>query len=447
MLSVEPTLAPLNVSGVGTLALTEGVAFSGAVATFTDPNVAGLFPGYMATIEWGDGQRGIDTSPGAIAGSAATRLFTITGSHTYADESATPETLLVRVHLISSVLPDSGDPLSYRTATDSVTVADAPLTGKKIAVTYSNGVSTGSITAAASTTEVTMKFTDANPGAKVGDFTAKIDWGDGVTASGIVSTAPGGFQVVGSHVYANLLHPTVQTETNGNTITVTVDDNGGSSLTMTTSDTASPSEQHLGGLFKGLLGRDPDPAAEQYWTQKLDGGATVDGVAKAIAQSNEFYAKEIIQPVYLQVQGRTATATEVDAIFNQYQKHLPGRRDLEAITLARLAPTVGSDTAFDDWIQTVFKAELGRQAGSSGETYWLAQLQAGKTPLQVAELIADGNEGTTRLIQSEFSQFIQRSPSAQELKYWLSQANTQGLTQELAAKTTVEDMGEKEIYL
>src|SRR5262249_29976514 len=51
--------------------------------------------------------------------------------------------------------------------------------------------------------EVVATFTDANSQAKAGDFSARIDWGDGSSSSGsIAKDKNGGFDVVGSHHYA-----------------------------------------------------------------------------------------------------------------------------------------------------------------------------------------------------------------------------------------------------
>jgi hypothetical protein len=75
-------------------------------------------------------------------------------------------------------------------------------------------------------TVVVGSFTDANIAALPSDFTATIDWGDGSgvsAASAIISTGGGGFDVSGSHTYA---------DEGSFSITVTVTDVGGSSTTI-----------------------------------------------------------------------------------------------------------------------------------------------------------------------------------------------------------------------
>src|SRR6185312_7819540 len=63
-----------------TLTTTEGTAFSGAVAIFTDSNVDAIPAGFTAVISWGD----TNTDAGTVTGGSGT--FTVSGSHTYADD-------------------------------------------------------------------------------------------------------------------------------------------------------------------------------------------------------------------------------------------------------------------------------------------------------------------------------------------------------------------------
>jgi PKD repeat protein len=66
-------------------------SFTGAVASFTDADPAGVAADYTATIQWGDGT----TSPGIVA--AAASSFTVTGSHTFAASALGLQTITVTV--------------------------------------------------------------------------------------------------------------------------------------------------------------------------------------------------------------------------------------------------------------------------------------------------------------------------------------------------------------
>src|SRR5262249_9134125 len=71
---------------------------------------------------------------------------------------------------------------------------DAPLTATGTSVQATRGDTFQGLIAT---------FSDADPNAAVDDFTATIDWGDGSVSDGTVVADPsGGFDVLGSNVYA-----------------------------------------------------------------------------------------------------------------------------------------------------------------------------------------------------------------------------------------------------
>jgi RTX calcium-binding nonapeptide repeat (4 copies) len=100
-----------------------------------------------------------------------------------------------------------------------VTIPTPPLSASGTTFTATEGQSTGLATVAT--------FTDANPNATASDFTATVNWGDGSPSDNNVTITPngsGGFSVNGSHTYA---------EEGNDTITVTINDTGGSTATAT----------------------------------------------------------------------------------------------------------------------------------------------------------------------------------------------------------------------
>jgi hypothetical protein len=82
--SVSPD-PPVIASGVEVNG-TEGLVFSGTVATFSDGDPASTFSQYAATIDWGDGTQSTEGVPGA---NAAADSFDVTGSHVYVEEGYT----------------------------------------------------------------------------------------------------------------------------------------------------------------------------------------------------------------------------------------------------------------------------------------------------------------------------------------------------------------------
>ncbi len=156
---------PITAKGTS-ISSTEGRSFSGTVATFTVPSTTPTPADYTASINWGDGT----TSAGTITGSAGN--FTVTGTHTYAEEGSYTATVTIT---------DVNTTSNTGTAKTSAAIGDAALHASGGHPTRSGKKVSGTV----------ATFTDDNPGAPVSDFTATINWGDGATTSGTV-TDPGG---------------------------------------------------------------------------------------------------------------------------------------------------------------------------------------------------------------------------------------------------------------
>jgi len=209
---------PLTATG-SAVAAVEAAAATRSVATFTDPNngplpPAGSYPqqgssayGYSASIDWGDGTVSASTIARTSAVGADVGTFAVSGSHTFAEEGS---------YTVTTTVKDAATGLTIATTTSTATVADAPLTAGAISTTCTAGSCT-----------VTFAFTDANTAAPVSDFVATIHWADGSTSTGTVTSLGGGkFVVTGTHP-----------GTGGATVTVT--DDGGSTVTSAASPAAT----------------------------------------------------------------------------------------------------------------------------------------------------------------------------------------------------------------
>jgi len=192
-----------SITATGTpVSATEAAAFSGQVATFTDPDTSATASEYTATIEWGDGT----STAGTVSGSGGS--FVVNGEHTYADEGT---------YEVKVAIADIDNPAISATATSSATVVDAALAASGVSPTPISPQSFGGTVA---------NFTDANTTSTTADFTATIDWGDGSPGSaGTVSGEGGSYSVSGSHTYEG---------TGYFTIKVHIVDDGGSTADATT---------------------------------------------------------------------------------------------------------------------------------------------------------------------------------------------------------------------
>src|SRR5207245_1730785 len=137
--------------------------------------------------------------------------FDVVGSHTYAEEGT---------YTVGVTVTDVGG--SSASANSTATVADAALTATGETVTATEG---------AGFTGTVASFTDADLNGTLTDYTASIDWGDGITTSGVVSdNGNGSFGVSGSHSYA---------EEGSYPVSVRVNDVGGASATASSTATVA----------------------------------------------------------------------------------------------------------------------------------------------------------------------------------------------------------------
>lgn len=165
------------------------------------------------------------------------------------------------------------DPTGLKTTLDfSVPVADAPLVASCATPPVTLRAFNGTV----------ANLLDGNPNAPLSDFAATIDWGDSFSSPGTVSGSGGAYSVSGSHTYGS---------TGFFSVSVTVNDVGGSSATTT------PSCQVLvfafapgGGAFtignKNSANNTPVTFwGAQWWKLNSLGGGTAPPAFKGFAKN------------------------------------------------------------------------------------------------------------------------------------------------------------------
>ncbi len=308
---------------VDSVSFTEGTAYSGAIATFSDGTGASCAnPPFSASINWGDGT----TTAGTISGTNSTSGCTVSGSHTYADES-TP-TITVTVTNSSTSTTNSGS--------QGETVTDATLTP-------TNGSDT-TCTINISCSIVVGTFTDANPACPATDYSASINWGDGPgTTTGTITKVSGcTYQVSGSHTY---------TTSGTKTVTASISDDGGSTAMLSMKvmmigaitvsvDTIQFTE---GSQFSGEVATFSDgtgtSCADPPYTATIDWG---DGTTTAgtIGGTNSTSGCTVSGThTYAEEGNDTITVTVSDSTTSTQMSGSQG----ESVTDATLTPTNGSN--------------------------------------------------------------------------------------------------------
>jgi hypothetical protein len=188
-----------------TFGATEGVTFSGTVATFTDPDQASTPAEYSATIDWGDST---PSTPGTISGPTG-GPFTVSGTHMYSEEGT---------YRVAVTITDVDNSKNNTTVISTANVSDAPLVSKCATAPASTQTYNGP----------TAIFTDQSSTGTPSDFSATISWGDSSSSAGTITGGPGNasYTVSGTHTYAS---------TGTFSITTSIKDVGGSKTSSTCS--------------------------------------------------------------------------------------------------------------------------------------------------------------------------------------------------------------------
>jgi hypothetical protein len=290
----DPAVAgtPVNVNAAA------GTAFTGAVATYTDPGGAEATDGthYTASVDWGDKTTATTGSISLSNGS-----YTVSGSHSYAASGSFTIMCTINHEGMQTQVKSTATVGSMASGLAVTCVAINPIAGAPF-----NGV--------------VAFFTDSD-GDPLSHFATKLDWGDGTTTrSTLAANGSGGFNVSGSHTYAS--HGPF-------TLAVEVDDTDGTmekgtcSLTASTSGQYStPSQNATINFWAGTHG--------QSLIDSFNGGATSTALATWLAASfpNLYGANAGSN----NLTGKTNA--QVAALFETFYAEARPKPDAQALTLA-----------------------------------------------------------------------------------------------------------------
>lgn len=183
--SVDPSI---TIEGTPVNAV-EGAQFNGPVGFMSDADPLASPAEYGASIDWGDGTK---SAASLVPWAAASGRWAIIGSHAYNEEGSFPMSV--------SITDFDTAYNSVAFSLQSAQVSDAALSAQGQQI-YSLNPFNGTV----------ASFSDQDPNGTVSDYTATIDWGDGMTSAGSVSATANGFAVSGTHTYAALGPYTIHT--------------------------------------------------------------------------------------------------------------------------------------------------------------------------------------------------------------------------------------------
>jgi hypothetical protein len=143
---------------------------------------------FEAVIHWGDGS---STSVGDVT--TDEEGYQVAGSHLY----DTPGAYLVTIDLTNSETFVSTHLYS------SIAVMDQTIDAEGTGLAATEGVALSDIDVAT--------FLDDDPDSDPGEFSATLDWGDGLTSAGVIAGSAGAYTVSGSHTYGYAGSFTVRT--------------------------------------------------------------------------------------------------------------------------------------------------------------------------------------------------------------------------------------------
>jgi uncharacterized secreted protein with C-terminal beta-propeller domain len=229
--------------------------------------------------------------------------------------------------------------------------------------------------------------------------TATINWGDGEFTTGTVRpNGSGGFDVVGSHVFA---------EAGPHTVTVTLDRSGAQTLVAAAAEVGGgPTFRFVAQVYRDLLGREAEAAGLTHWKRLLDEGATRDDVVRQILDSRERRGRDV-QGLYNELLARSAEPAGLEAWLGVLES---GRTTADVRAAILGSPEYyqrhgGTDAGF---LEAVYRDVLHRVIDSTGAAVWALTLAGGRSRDAVARDIAASTEGRTRTVGDLYAGLLDR---------------------------------------
>jgi streptogramin lyase len=157
------------------------------------------------------------------------------------------------------------------------------------------------------------------------------------------------------------------------------------------------------GLYQIILGRAPDAPGLATWVKALKNGTlTLNQVATGFLDSSEYEAK-LVASDYHNFLGRAGTTTEINEWVAVMQAgETPDQVAAGFFSSPEYSKLHQGNTAF---IQTLYADVLGRQGSSSEVSSWVSALNSGLSRSAAVLAFVDSDESLTRFVDGLYSMF------------------------------------------
>jgi hypothetical protein len=283
-----------------------------------------------------------------------------------------------------------------------LTVTDAPLTAASLAVTVPQGVVASNVPVAT--------FTDAGGPEPVANYTATIEWGDGLTASvGIITISGTTFTVTGSHTFVAPGRYAPH---------VTIVDKGGSTVTT---NPATPNavigdgnQRFVSQAYRDLLQRPADPTGLLFWASALDQHVlTRDQVTGSLIASLEYRALLVAQ----QYQAFLRRPTDAGGLI--FWTNFVGTggaiEDLQALILGSTEYFGNHGSDNNKFLISLYQDLFHRTIDESGRQFWLGKLNTGLSRADLAKIFVTTPEAFSTLVKGTFQKYLHHDPDGTTL--------------------------------
>lgn len=188
--------------------------------------------------------------------------------------------------------------------------------------------------------------------------------------------------------------------------------------------------QHAGVVWKfyeSVLGRAPDPAGLQYWTNYFNNGGSTGDMAFGFFESDELLDK-VIANYYQQYLLRSLDPSGLSYWVGVWHD-TGGPEQIKAGFAGSPEFYKSSGATPDGWIDALYRRILSRAPDPSGKTYWLNFYQQntaagddpGKVRFQIALGFFDSAESYGQDVAGWFQQYLLRLPSGGEQSQYKDQ--------------------------